>query len=132
MDLKAGGLGKLIGRTMAIEKLGVGGLANEDTVWCVWFEKGEVRRDSFPPVVLDKVDYRGVRVDFKEGDWARLISGGSLMAVEQVGKGGLENEDLVWCMWFNQKGEVRRDSFPPVVLEQVENSYVGRPRIRVL
>jgi uncharacterized protein YodC (DUF2158 family) len=117
---------------MANERVGKGGLANEDLVWCVWFDKGEVRRDSFPPVVLEKAENSGVRVDFKEGDRARSISGGPVITVEEVGKGGLANEDLVWCVWFDEKGEVRRDSFPPVVLEKVENNGISRPRIRGL
>jgi uncharacterized protein YodC (DUF2158 family) len=58
-------------------------------------------------------------MEFKVGDVVMLKSGGSPMTVEQVGKRSMTNEDLVWCVWFEDAGKrqvVKRETFPPGAL----------------
>ena len=51
-------------------------------------------------------------MDVKEGDVVQLKSGGQTMTVEEVAEG------QAYCIWFNDKKVVCRDSFPLVVLTQ--------------
>lgn len=38
------------------------------------------------------------------------------MTVEQSGTSDMTGEDFAVCVWFNDKGELKRESFSPVVL----------------
>lgn len=48
------------GPNMTVEKVGKTAMLNDDAVWVTWFEqsgsKQVVNRDTFSPVVLEKVD----------------------------------------------------------------------------
>jgi uncharacterized protein YodC (DUF2158 family) len=39
-----------------------------------------------------------------------------VMTVEQSGTSDMTGEDFAVCVWFNDKGELKRESFSPVVL----------------
>lgn len=54
--------------------------------------------------------------DIKPGDQVRLKSGGPTMTVEQNGTSDMTGEDFAVCVWFNDKGELKREPFSPVVL----------------
>lgn len=65
---------------------------------------------------------------FKPGDIVRLRSGGPRMTVERVGKDRLSDEEEVSCVWTEfdgKKQNVKRDTFPPVVLDQVKEPATG-------
>ena len=50
---------------------------------------------------------------FNVGDRVQLNSGGPIMTVEEV-----DDPDFISCIWFNDKGEVQRQGFPPAVLKK--------------
>lgn len=61
---------------------------------------------------------------FKPGDVVRLKSGGPRMTVERVGKERHSDEEEVSCVWTEfdgKKQNVKRDTFPPVVLIHVQD-----------
>jgi uncharacterized protein YodC (DUF2158 family) len=67
-------------------------------------------------------------MSFEAGDVVQLKSGGPLMTVEQVGKGGMTGEDTVWCVWFEKVGnrQTRQEAtFRPTSLEKSSTSYGG-------
>jgi uncharacterized protein YodC (DUF2158 family) len=69
-------------------------------------------------------------MDFQPGDLVPLKSDGPLMTVEQVGE--RLGEPTVWCVWSEKIGNkqvVRRDTFPPAVLEKSQKPSVGVVRV---
>lgn len=67
-------------------------------------------------------------MSFEAGDVVQLKSGGPVMTVEQVGKGGMTGEDTVWCVWFEKVGnrQTRQEAtFRPTSLEKSSTSYGG-------
>jgi uncharacterized protein YodC (DUF2158 family) len=70
-------------------------------------------------------------MDFKPGDVVRLKSGGPRMTVEQVGKTQF-GDDGVWCVWFETSGSrqvAKRETFPPVALEDAAAAAIGSMRV---
>ena len=53
---------------------------------------------------------------FNVGDTVRLKSGGPAMTVESVEQ--FEGVDMAHCVWFGDKGEVQRQTFPMALLEK--------------
>jgi hypothetical protein len=43
---------------MAVEQVGKDAFTGADTVWCVWREKGDYLRETFPPTVLSILLHR--------------------------------------------------------------------------
>ena len=67
-------------------------------------------------------------MEFKLGDLVRLKSGGPLMTVEQVGERAMTGGEAVWCVWFETVGNkqlMKRETFPPVVLEYSSTPSIG-------
>jgi uncharacterized protein YodC (DUF2158 family) len=67
-------------------------------------------------------------MSFEAGDVVQLKSGGPLMTVEQVGKGGMTGEDTVWCVWFEKVAsrQIRQEAtFRPSSLEKSSTSLGG-------
>jgi uncharacterized protein YodC (DUF2158 family) len=63
--------------------------------------------------------------EFKPGDLVRVKSGGPTMTVEQVGKTAVQQEEAVWCVWFEKVGNrqvPQKETFAPVVLEKVDRT----------
>ncbi|MGE4281296.1 MAG: YodC family protein [Magnetospirillum sp.] len=54
--------------------------------------------------------------DIKPGDEVRLKSGGPVMTVEHAGTSDMTGDDFAVCVWFNDKRELKRETFSPVVL----------------
>lgn len=52
---------------------------------------------------------------FNVGDTVQLKSGGLVMTVESLQQH--EGVDMVSCVWFDEKNEVRRQTFPVTVVE---------------
>lgn len=56
MELKIGDTVRLKsgGPVMTIEDIGTPQYSDAPTAWCVWFEKTDVKKGSFPMAALDK------------------------------------------------------------------------------
>ena len=65
MEFKAGDLVRLRSGSpvMTVEQVGKRTMTEEETVWCVWFEKvgnkQVPQRETFPPVTLERAEKRG-------------------------------------------------------------------------
>lgn len=65
---------------------------------------------------------------FKPCDVVRLKSDGPRMTVERVGKDRYSDEEEVSCVWTEfdgKKQNIKRDGFPPVVLDHVKDPPAG-------
>jgi uncharacterized protein YodC (DUF2158 family) len=66
---------------------------------------------------------------FKAGDVVKLRSGGPIMTVKGITATG----SALFCMWFNDKDEVKEHLFAPEMLELVDmatsspNGYISQP-----
>lgn len=58
--------------------------------------------------------------EIKNGDIVRLKSGGKEMTVTKVAKAFDSDELAVWVTWFDSKGNLQKEIFPPAALEILE------------
>jgi uncharacterized protein YodC (DUF2158 family) len=84
------------------------------------FDKLKMRDRDGLAMVHD--DLGGEMADtVKEGDKVQLKSGGPTMMVTSVGESGYMGGGPIhaYVTWFNDKKEVKSDSFPPSILDIV-------------
>jgi uncharacterized protein YodC (DUF2158 family) len=60
------------------------------------------------------------KAPFKVGDVVRLKSGGPPMTVTSIESGENEGGHLVFCIWFNSKGNEKSGHYPAAALVPVE------------
>jgi uncharacterized protein YodC (DUF2158 family) len=66
---------------------------------------------------------------FKPGDEVQLISGGPKMTVEAY-EDGRSNDRNVKCVWFDDKKNLRRETFAEVLLKPYEPPIMQVPILR--
>lgn len=63
-------------------------------------------------------NWRGLMAEqFQVGDVVRLKSGGPQMTVADTGE-DMSGRQMVWCMWFDEKGARQQETFPPEALDR--------------
>lgn len=65
----------------------------------------------------------GMIADLKIGDVVRLKSGGPAMTITSIGESGMMGGGPVhaFVTWFNEKSEVKNDSFPIETVELADD-----------
>lgn len=65
-------------------------------------------------------------MEFVPGDVVQLKSGGPPMTVERIGKDSQNQDETVYCTWFEKVGkrqELHRENFIPIVLEKYNPTF---------
>jgi len=63
-----------------------------------------------------------VKAPFKVGDVVRLKSGGPAMTVTSLENGEREAGYVIFCIWFNEKGNEKSGHYPAAALVFAEGA----------